>query len=82
MEADLLDNVETITTLLTTLGYPILEAIKKNSIKSKNYYIQKKNINATGTYTEEGFIVFKDSQVLLAKSQSADNHITTQRETS
>jgi hypothetical protein len=58
--ADLLDNFKTIKVLVSTLGYPLFDEIKKP--QKKDILICKvKNVNAEGKYTEDGLIVFKGS---------------------
>jgi len=62
MEADLMDNYETIKVLLSTLGYPVLEKVQKTTKPSDLLYIQGRGIKAEGQYLDDGFIVFKGSQ--------------------
>jgi len=69
MEADLLDNFETIKILVSTLGYPIFDYIKKPKIKDL-LFCKGKNAVANGQYTEEGLIVFKDSTANIEEVKS------------
>jgi len=62
MEADLMDNYETIKVLLSTLGFPILEEVKKEKRPSELLYCKGRGVVATGQYTEDGFLVYKGSQ--------------------
>ena len=69
MEADLLDNFETIKILVSTLGYPIFDEIKKP--KKKNTLVCKgKNAIAEGDYTEDGLIVFAGSEANVEETRS------------
>ncbi|MCW7075868.1 MAG: GIY-YIG nuclease family protein [Candidatus Syntrophoarchaeum sp.] len=69
MEADLLDNFETIKILVSTLGYPIFDEIKKP--QKKNTLVCKgKNAIAEGDYTEDGLIVFAGSEANVEETRS------------
>lgn len=62
MEADLLDNYETIKILLSTLGFPIFEEMRKPSEKKKELlYCKGKGATAEGDMIDDGFVVFKGS---------------------
>jgi hypothetical protein len=60
MEADLLDNFDTVRILAATLGYPIFDQIKKPQ-KKDILYCKGKAASAEGEYTEDGLIVFAGS---------------------
>jgi len=70
MEADLIDNFDTIKTLVGTLGYPIFDQIKKPQ-KKDILYCKGKEAKAEGEYTEEGLIVFAGSTITLDEVKSA-----------
>ena len=59
--------------LIATLGFPIFEETKKD--KSKIFYCKGKDANATGEYTEDGFLVFKDSKSNLIETISVSKGI-------
>lgn len=64
MEADLLDSFDTIKILLSTLGFPVYDKIGKEQITSKELlFLNGRNINAEGDLIDDGFVVFKGSQV-------------------
>ncbi len=64
MEADLLDSFDTIKILLSTLGFPVYDKVGKEQITSKEVlYLNGRNINAEGDLIDDGFVVFKGSQV-------------------
>ncbi|MED1743196.1 GIY-YIG nuclease family protein [Brevibacillus borstelensis] len=69
--ADLMDNFETMKILLSTLGYHIFEETREtpkddsNIIKEDVFYCKLKGIEAIGQYTDDGFVVFKGSQMVL-----------------
>jgi len=74
MESDLLDNFDTIKLLVSTLGYPIFDQIKKP--KKEDILICKgKDAYAEGEYTEDGLIVFKGSKCNLKESKTAGSWI-------
>ncbi|MBI9056974.1 MAG: GIY-YIG nuclease family protein [Labilibaculum sp.] len=61
MEADLLDNFDTIKILLSTLGFPIFDIIAKEEESKEILYCKGKEAHAEGEYKEDGFVVFKGS---------------------
>lgn len=70
MIADLMDNFETMKTLLSALGYPIFEQVV-NKVAEEIFYCKGKDANARGEYTDEGFVVFKGSVCNLIESASS-----------
>jgi len=74
MEADLLDNFDTIKILLSTLGFPLFDNIGKAIAKAKDTLVCKgKEASAEGEYVDDGFVVFKGSKAnkdLAATSNS------------
>ena len=77
MEADLLDNYETIKILLSTLGFPIFEEIRRTSVKKKEIlYCKGKLAIAEGDMIDDGFVVFKDSTSNREESPSATSYVT------
>lgn len=74
IEADLLDNFDTIKTLVSTLGYPIFEQIIKPH--KKDILICKgKEAYAEGQYTEDGLVVFAGSKCNLKETRTAGTSI-------
>lgn len=64
MEADLLDSFDTIKILLSTLGFPVYDKIGKEQVTSKELlFLNGRNIKAEGDLIDDGFVVFKGSQV-------------------
>lgn len=70
VEADLMDNFETIKTLVTTLGHPIFDQIKRPQ-KKDILYCKGKDAKAEGEYTGEGFVVFTGSTANITEVKSA-----------
>ncbi len=69
LEADLLDNFETIKILVSTLGYPVFDQIKKP--RDKNLiFCRGKDTDAQGEYTEDGLVVFAGSKARLTTTKS------------
>ena len=79
MEADLLDNYDTIKILVATLGYPIFDQIKKPQ-KRDILYCKGKAAKAEGEYTEDGLIVFAGSVCNLKETQSAGPYVKNWRD--
>ena len=64
LEADLLDNFDTIKILLSTLGFPLFEALTSIEKKaSSRLYCKGKSAKAEGEYGDDGLVVFKGSTV-------------------
>lgn len=64
LAADCLEMFETGHTLLATLGYPIFDPVAKSAASAKPdefFYCKASGANGRGMYTEEGFVVLKDS---------------------
>jgi len=73
MEADLLDNFETIKILLATLGFPIFEEIRKSALKAKELLFCKgKNVTAQGEMINDGFVILKGSKSNSTESRTDD----------
>ena len=79
MEADLIDNFDTIKTLVATLGYPIFDQIKKPQ-KKDMLYCKGKQAKAEGEYTEDGLVVFAGSTCNLEETKSAGTYVKTWRD--
>lgn len=78
MIADLMDNYETMKTLLSALGYPIFEQVVNKDMK-EIFYCKGKGASARGEYTDEGFVVFKGSVCNLTESASAGTWLENMR---
>jgi hypothetical protein len=78
IKADLLDHFDTIKILLSTLGYPIFDAITKPS-QHEIVRCTVRDIYAEGQYTEEGFVVFKGSKCFIEESRAIGSWIKSLR---
>ena len=64
MEADLLDSFDTIKILLSTLGFPVYDKVGKELITPKELLLLNgRNVKAEGDLIDDGFVVFKGSQL-------------------
>ena len=63
--------------LIATLGFPIFEESKKD--QSKIYICKGRDAYATGEYTEDGFLVFKNSKANLEESKTAGSWVSGMR---
>ena len=76
LEADCLEVFETSNVLITSLGYPLFDAVIKARQTEDNdddcFYLSDKNqtIKAKGVYTSEGFVVLADSLAALETAKS------------
>jgi len=76
MEADLLDNFDTLKILLSTLGFPILEGIRNTTKSNKEVlYCKGKNALAEGELTDDGFVVLKGSKANFEETKTAGTWI-------
>ena len=81
MEADLLDSFDTIKILLSTLGFPVFDKIDKEDITSKELLtLSGREIKAEGDLIDDGFIVFKGSQLKKNTAPSCHEYLINLRE--
>jgi len=74
VEADLYDNFETIQTLVSTLGYPVFDIIKKPT-KKEIIECKGKLAFAEGEYTEDGLVVFSGSTCNINEAQAIGTNV-------
>lgn len=76
MEADLLDSFDTIKILLSTLGYPVFDKISKEAISNQELLILKgQDVYAEGDLIDDGFVVFKGSEIKPATVPSCHDYL-------
>lgn len=83
MLAELRDNFGTIQTLLSMLGFPILDPLPKKedtSDEQMKLYCQGNGAEATGEYTEDGLVVFEGSTARLETTPAAPEAIERKRQ--
>ena len=81
MEADLLDSFETITILLTTLGFPVFEMVGKAQITAKELLeLKGRGVRAEGDLIDDGFVVFKGSQAKIDTVPSCHDYLINLRQ--
>lgn len=77
MEADLLDNFETIKILLATFGFPIFEEIRNSTLQKKELLFCKgKEAIAQGEMIDDGFVVLKNSIANKDETKTAGSWVT------
>lgn len=79
VKADLLDNFETIKILVSTLGYPIFDDLKKPD-KKEILICKGKDAYAEGEYTEDGLLVFAGSKANIKESRTAGSWVIGMRQ--
>jgi hypothetical protein len=79
LEADLLDNFDTMRVLLSTLGYPLFEEISSQQTTSKVFTCAAKGIVAKGALLVDGFVVFKGSAARLDETREGDSWVSNTR---
>lgn len=79
---DLYDIFETIKILISTLGYPVFDEMRKagGNDNANIFYCERKGIEAKGEYNEDGFVVFKDSMMHTEITKSTHKYLITKRE--
>lgn len=81
MEADLLDSFDTIKILLSTLGFPVYDKVGKEQVTSKELlFLNGRNIKAEGDLIDDGFVVFKGSQVKIDTVPSCHEYLINLRQ--
>ncbi|WP_197441600.1 DUF4357 domain-containing protein [Thalassoglobus neptunius] len=80
MEAELLDVFETISTLVSSLGYPVFEPISKPNRSSEQFYCQGGGSDGKGQMVEDGFVVYAGSRARIQVAPSATSSVIPQRE--
>ena len=81
MEADLMDNFETIKILLSTFGFPIFEEIRKSTVSKKEIlYCKGKDAAAEGEMIDDGFVVLKGSKANKSETKTAGSWVTGMRQ--
>ena len=74
MWAELRDNFGTIRTLLSMLGYPILDPLTTGDDR-RLLHCTGRGADGTGEYTEDGLVVFKGSKTSKDVAPSGQNEI-------
>jgi hypothetical protein len=75
MESDLLDNFDTIKMLVSTLGFPIFDSIKRPE-KDEILVCKGKGAVAEGVYTEDGLVILKGSKCNAIETKSYHKYLT------
>lgn len=74
LEADLLDNFDTIKILLSTLGFPLFEGLTSSRIKpGARLFCKAKSAKAEGEYVNDGLVVFKNSTTVAELSPTTNS---------
>lgn len=80
LEADLMDNFDTIKVLLSTLGFPIFEEKRDSNKEQKEIlYCKGKKANAQGELIDDGFVVFKNSIANIEETRTAGDWVISMR---
>lgn len=75
LEADLLDNFDTIKILLSTLGFTLFEPLKKEIPKAEHFFCKGKQAFAEGEYQDDGFVVYKGSKANIELTPTASSSV-------
>lgn len=79
MEAELLDVFETISTLVSTLGYPVFEPLARTVSSGPRFYCRSRGCDASGELVEDGFVVFQGSKSRIDPTASMPEAIGNRR---
>lgn len=80
LEADLLDNFDTIKILLSTLGFTLFEAMVKEHQEANVFTCSGRGVSASGEYQEDGFVVYKGSTAAKTMTSGASGSTRTLHE--
>ncbi|CQR46604.1 GIY-YIG catalytic domain protein [Paraliobacillus sp. PM-2] len=80
MHADLMDDFDTMRTLISTLGYPLFEEVHAVKSDEEKLICKGKLADATGAYTDEGLVVYKGSLANIDETRTAGNWIINMRQ--
>ncbi len=78
MEAELFDAFDTIKVLLSTLGYPVFDTIKKD--ENELFYVNGKGVKASGNLLNDGFVIYKGSEAVISNVESIHPFLTNLKE--
>jgi hypothetical protein len=79
VEADLMDNFETMQILISTLGYPVFDQMKSVVKKSELIYCKGKLAMAEGEYTDDGIVILKGSTCNLEEARTTHPYLLSMR---
>ncbi|GAA4455334.1 GIY-YIG nuclease family protein [Novipirellula rosea] len=79
MEAELLDVFETISTLVSTLGYPVFEPLARSISSGPRFFCRSRGSDASGELVEDGFVVFQGSKSRIEPTPSMPESIGNRR---
>lgn len=79
MLAELRDNFGTIQTLLSVLGFPILDPLTTDDAR-RVFHCTGRGAEATGEYTEDGLVVFAGSTIAADPAPSASETVQQRRQ--
>jgi len=82
MLAELRDNFGTIQTLISMLGFPILDPLlneEESTEEQTKLYCRGNGAEATGEYTEDGLVVFEGSTARLDTTESVPDTVERRR---
>ena len=71
---------ESAGTLLSSLGYPVFEALRADKRQGKTVYFKRSDFSAEGQLTDDGFVVFKGSTVSQKEHATSGIWATPMRE--
>ncbi|KAA1260412.1 GIY-YIG catalytic domain protein [Rubripirellula obstinata] len=80
MEAELLDVFETISTLVSTLGYPVFEPLASRGPSSVTFFCRGGGSDGKGELVEDGFVILAGSKARKEVVASATASVTPKRE--
>lgn len=79
MEAELLDVFETISILVSALGYPVFDSLGIRQDRSDAFYCRSRGCDAFGTLVEDGFVVHKGSRSRIESAPSIPDSVRNRR---
>lgn len=80
MQAELMDVFETITALVSTLGYPVFEPFSSSANNQTPFFCRSRGADARGELVEDGFVVREGSKCRMDLTPSAPESLKSLRQ--
>ena len=80
MQAELMDVFETISALVSTLGFPVFEPIARTANATARFFCRARGADASGELVEDGFVVREGSKCRMELTPSAPDSVKSLRQ--
>ncbi len=88
MQADLMDSFETLSILVSTLGFPTFDPVRRIPVSTSSdsdgdddlFFCTRNNVNAEGRLLDDGFVVYEGSRLSPDVTGAGVTHVNSIRE--